>query len=57
MPDPVGKGKVKATVIAPADPGRKPRFAWVRLDEGDCAGENERVSYDQIERMADTEAA
>ena len=38
-----------ATVITPAEAGRKPRFAWVRIEEGKDSGSNERVSYEVIE--------
>ena len=49
MPNPDNKGTVRATLVTPAELGRKPRFAWVRIDEGDHAGTNQRVSYDDIE--------
>jgi hypothetical protein len=49
IPDMHGGGKVLATVVTPASPGRNPRFAWVRIEEGEEAGSNERVPYDEIE--------
>jgi len=50
VPNPAGSGMVRATVVAPAEAGRAPRYAWVRIDEGKEAGHNERVSYGAIER-------
>ena len=47
-PNPAGEGIVRATVVTTADPGRNPRFAWVRIEEGDEAGHNERVPYEKI---------
>ena len=47
-----GKGMIVATVVTPAEPGRKPRYAWVRIEDGDDAGSYERVPYAQIEYAA-----
>jgi len=44
-----GEGKVRATVITPAEAGRRPRFAWVRIAEGPEQGDSRRVAYSDIE--------
>lgn len=50
VPSPIKReGMVRATMITPASVSPEPRFAWVRIEEGDCKGENERVPYEQIE--------
>jgi hypothetical protein len=53
--DPEREEPVRATVITPAESSRRPRFAWVRIEEGAAEGTNHRVPYEHLAYPGDPE--